>query len=196
MTDAANTVPDTPGPAAAVDPEAGPGSTTAPPGMALHDGLGFRLVRLARAIRAGWAEELGSVGLTPPQAAILRGIRDVPGCSLRALARTLGTDTMHVKRCADELEQRHLLRSAHRAGDRRPRTLTLTGSGQDLVDRVDGLVASQQARFETALDPMLRPAFDQALTCLELAFDLPPAPAAIAAVSATSPSLPSRNPNP
>ena len=89
--------------------------------LPLEGGLGFRLDRLVRALRAGWAAELAGIGLTPPQAAVLRGVAGADGVSVRALARRLGGDPMNVKRCADELEQRSLLRSGTDAGDRRPR---------------------------------------------------------------------------
>ncbi len=64
--------------------------------ISLEESVGFRLGRLARARRDRWANELRSLGLTPPQAAILRATRDNPSQGLRALARTLKFDAMAV----------------------------------------------------------------------------------------------------
>ena len=135
--------------------------------LPLESGVGFRLSRLARSLRAQWAQELTVVGLTPPQAALLRAIAVRPGLSLRALARTLGTEPMRAKRCADDLEAAGLLRSAHRGDDRRPRQLSLSPKGLELAGRVDLLVRRQEARIERVLGQDLRPGLENALTTLE-----------------------------
>ncbi len=135
--------------------------------LPLEGGLGFRLDRLVRALRAGWAAELAGIGLTPPQAAVLRGVAGADGVSVRALARRLGGDPMNVKRCADELEQRSLLRSGTDAGDRRPRVLTATDEGRALAGEVDRRVRGQDARLTDALGRTARPAFERALGALE-----------------------------
>jgi DNA-binding MarR family transcriptional regulator len=145
------------------------GSTPSTPGtgLALEAGLGFRLSRLARILRRDWVDELSALSLTPPQAAVLRGVAGSPGCSLRALARRLETDPMNAKRCVDELEQRDLVHSAHRSGDRRPRTLTLSNSGRMLADRVDVLVRGQEHRLYASLGPVRLQRFEAAITRLE-----------------------------
>ncbi len=135
--------------------------------FALEDGIGFRLSRLTRSLRAEWAGELAALGLTPPQAAVLRAIGARPGLSLRALARTLGTEPMRAKRCVDDLETAGLLRSAHRGEDRRPRELSLGPKGQELAGRVDMLVRRQEGRIDKVLGDNLRPGLDEALGALE-----------------------------
>lgn len=183
--------PSTSGPGTSGLSTSGPG-TVRTRFLPLHEGLGFRLSRLARTIGSGWAAELATIGLTPPQAAVLRGVRDAPKCSLRALARVLATDAMGAKRCVDELEDAGLLRSAHRSGDRRPRTLTLTAAGRTAVEQIDDLVHLQQARFDAALGPKQRHDLDRALHCLESAIGLPSDPFAtqISDTSPTSHALP------
>ncbi len=148
-------------------------SSPLPPASA----LGFRLARLARTLRREWSEELATLGLTPPQAAVLRGVAGTPGCSLRASARALSTDPMNTKRCTDELEGRNLLRSGRRLGDRRSRTLTLTEPGSTLASQVNLLVLRQEQRFDTALGPTRRQQIDGALRALERAMGLPDPPA-------------------
>ncbi len=119
--------------------------------LPLDAGIGFRLSRLARAWRAQWTGELAALDLTPPQAAVLRAVAADPGCSVRGLARILGADPMHAKRCADDLEARGLLHSGHRATDRRSRTLGLTAGGTVLAARVDRLVRAREDHLAGAL---------------------------------------------
>ncbi len=121
--------------------------------VALRDGLGFRLSRVARGLRQSWAEDLHPLGTTPPQVAVARGVAEAPGCSLRALARVLGTDPTNAKRCVDELRQRGLLTSKDRTGDRRPLGLALTDAGNAFVSEIEHLVRVQEERIQGALGP-------------------------------------------
>lgn len=133
----------------------------------LEAGLGFRISRLARSLRSDWARQVGSLGLSPPHAAVLRGVADHPGCSLRALARVLGSDPMNVKHCADDLEDRGLLRSAHRSADRRPRQLELTDVGREVCEQVEALVREEESRLNAALGSEGRAGVEDALSKLE-----------------------------
>ncbi len=143
--------------------------------LLLESGLGFRLSRLTRTLRADWARELDELGLTTPQAAVLRGVAGRPGCSLRSLARTLGAEPMRAKRCVDDLEGRGLLTSAHRGADRRPRVLDLTADGRALARRVDTLVRRQEQRLDKVLGPDRRARLEGALAALEAGLSLLPA---------------------
>lgn len=91
---------------------------------------------------------------------------------MRALARTIGTDPMSVKRCADELEGRGLLTSGQLAADRRPRTLTLTTRGTTTVATVNERLMRQEATFDAVLDAGARTTFEALLTRLEHALDI------------------------
>ena len=142
------------------------------PQAALEDGLGFRVGRLARAFRRGWALDLSPLNLSPPQAAVLRGVTGRPGCSLRALARTLGADPMSVKHCVDELEGRGLIRSGCDPGDRRRRTLTATPAGQSLARKVNELARQQQSWLESTLSPSRWKALEASLSGLERALGI------------------------
>lgn len=143
--------------------------------LALESGLGFRLSRLARALGADWSRQLAVLSLSPPQAAVVRGVAGRPGCSLRALARVLGTDPMRVKRCVDELEAHGLLQSAHRGEDRRPRGLELSAAGRAVVERIDALVRRQEQQLGSVLGGDRRTCLEEALTSLELLLGLTPA---------------------
>lgn len=130
----------------------------------LEDGVGFRLSRVARIRRSRWAEQLNSLGLTPPQVSILRGANDHPRQSLRSLARTLGTDAMSVKRCVDELEARGLIHSGNAPDDRRPRIVNLTKAGEHLVGQLQEMVATQEANLRSLFSTS---EYDQLLMVLE-----------------------------
>lgn len=129
--------------------------------------------RVARVMRAAWALDVANLGLTPPQVAVLRALRDDPGCSLRHLSRRLGTDPMSAKRCADELEDRGLIHSAHRGGDRRPRSLDLTSQGAALASKVEAMVASREQILSEVLGQPRRAALAEALGVLEDHLGLP-----------------------
>lgn len=121
--------------------------------LPLESTLGFRLSRLARAMRKQWADELDTYSLSPPQAAILRAVALQPGCAVREVARALASDAMNVKRCVDELESQNLLKSESRPGDKRARALYLTPSGSDIAKDVDRLARVQEAQLHSVISP-------------------------------------------
>lgn len=137
------------------------------PSSGLEAGIGFRLGRLQRRVRADWSRQLAELGLSPPQAAVLRAVAERPDCSLRALARVLGAEPMRAKRCVDELEQRGLLESAHRGGDRRSRGLALTSAGEDLSRQAEARADAHERRLRALLGPQRRAGLEEAFTVLE-----------------------------
>ncbi len=137
------------------------------PHLPLQEGLGFRLGRLARTLRRRWASDLASIELSPPQAAVVRALEGSPDSALRELARTLASDPMNVKRCVDDLEQRGLVSSGSRAGDRRPRVLSLTDGGRNAAVEVNRLVREQETWLSSALAPDSRRCLEAALDRLE-----------------------------
>ncbi|NNN08781.1 MAG: MarR family transcriptional regulator [Acidimicrobiaceae bacterium] len=137
--------------------------------ISLEDSVGFRLSRLVRVRRERWASELETLGLTPPQAAILRATRDHPNQALRALARTLKSDVMAVKRCVDGLESRQWVATSTRDDDRRVRTVTLTKQGVALMGRLDEFVHHQESTLRSQLSPSQLQVFSELLEHLERA---------------------------
>jgi DNA-binding MarR family transcriptional regulator len=137
--------------------------------IALEDSAGFRLSRLVRVRRERWAAQLRALGLTPPQAAVLRATRDHRGQALRALARTLNTDAMSVKRCVDELEGRGWLVTSPRADDRRVRVVDLTAQGERLMGDLDEIAYAQERNLR---DQFSHPQYESlmaAIATLEVA---------------------------
>ena len=98
---------------------------------------------------------------------MLRALSAEPGDGVRALARSLGVDAMSVKRCVDDLEERSLIESGHRAGDRRSRALHLTARGLELVARVEQRQRVREADLTSALSASQLERLRGALTRLE-----------------------------
>ena len=138
----------------------------------LARGVGFRLSRISRTLRGQWAGELTDLGLVPPEAAVLRGLAEHPGCGLRELARVLASDPMSAKRCVDGLERRGLVASGHRGNDRRPRTLSVTAAGQALVVELNERMRRRERRLARLLTLDDRQAFERVLDALEHALHI------------------------
>ena len=102
----------------------------------LEAGLGARLGRTHRVMRSAWQERIADLGLSPPQAALLRAVGEWPGSGLRELSRRLGTDAMNTKRLADHLEDRGLLRCTSDPAHRQRRIFDLTDEGAALAGEV------------------------------------------------------------
>ena len=129
--------------------------------------LGFRVSRVARSLRLSWAESLSPLGVSPPQAAVLRSLLLHDRTGVRALARMLATDPMNVKHLADNLEARGLVASAADPADRRTRCLTLTAQGRQLAGQVGLLVDRQERWLEARLGAEGVEALSAALGTLE-----------------------------
>ena len=152
-----------------------PRKPAAPP---LARGVGFRLSRISRTLRRQWADELADLELSPPEAAVLRGLAEHPGSALRELARILASDPMSAKRCVDGLEHRGLVTSGHRGNDRRPRTLTVTAQGLTLVAELNERMRLRERRLARLLSRDDLDAFERVLASLEhaLRIDQSPSP--------------------
>lgn len=100
------------------------------------DGVGFLLGVAHRIRRRRWEERLADLGLTAPQAAVLRLVSVQPGGGVRHLARQLGTDPMSVQRTIETLAAKGLCFSGHDPADARRRPVYPTPSGRRLARRV------------------------------------------------------------
>ena len=117
----------------------------------LESGLGFRLGRAHRMLRESWEHRIADLGLTPPQAAMLRAACEWPGCGLRELARRTPTDPMNAKRLADHLEQAGLVRSAADPDHRQRRVLEPTPQGFTIARQVTDRAATWDQRLSDLL---------------------------------------------
>ena len=117
----------------------------------LESALGFRMGRAHRSLREAWGERIADLGLSPPQAAMLRAICEQPGSGLRELARRVRTDPMNAKRLADHLEQVGLVRSMNDTSHRQRRDLAPTEAGLALAKQVAERAAVWDRRLSRLL---------------------------------------------
>lgn len=137
----------------ATTPEPVPTATEPGAPLALEAGLGFRLGRAHRAVRAAWETRIADLGLSGPQASVLGAVVERPDMGLRELARRLGTDAMNAKRLADGLERAGLVESGADRADRRRRALRPTSTGRALGAELERLSAAWRRRLEAVLGP-------------------------------------------
>ncbi|MCL4422414.1 MAG: MarR family transcriptional regulator [Actinobacteria bacterium] len=131
-------------------------SSVSPDPESISAGIGFRFGRVHRALRARWSAALLDLGLSPPEAAVLRAIsqhRAPDGLGVRALARQVGTDPMNAKRLADRLQERGLLSSGASQNSRRSRCLTVTDAGMDLACRASLRAQAQESWLQEQMGP-------------------------------------------
>ena len=94
-------------------------------------------------------------------------------CSEKLALQTLRALQVLAEGSADELEDRGLIHSAHRGGDRRPRSLDLTSQGAALASKVEAMVASREQILSEVLGQPRRAALAEALGVLEDHLGLP-----------------------
>jgi MarR family multiple antibiotic resistance transcriptional regulator len=74
-------------------------------------------------------------GLTLPQLELLTVIRDVPGCRVLDVARTISITVGAASKAVDRLEDQGWCRRAVDPADRRSSVLSLTAAGSTALDR-------------------------------------------------------------
>jgi DNA-binding MarR family transcriptional regulator len=120
---------------------------------ALVASLGFHLGQAHRAVREIWEERLADLGLSGPQAVVLRAVGQGPACGVRELARRAGTDVANAKRLVDHLESAGLVRSTADPHHRQRRPLVLTSAGEALAAEVSRRAALWERELTSRLGP-------------------------------------------
>lgn len=105
-------------------------------GSAGPPGVGFLLGAAHRAQRRVWEAQLGDLGLTAPQAAVLYLIDEQPGIGVRRLARLLITDAMNAQRITETLIWAGKCEAHADPADARRRPLYVTSAGRRLATEV------------------------------------------------------------
>ncbi len=126
------------------------------PSLALEEGLGFRISRLARKLRSEWVDQLTDLGLAPPQAAVLRALDEGEGAGIRELARRIATDPMNLKRTVDQLEVRGMVASDPNLRPGKKRVIFLTEEGKLVAALLQSKIATQEQWFNTVLSSQNR----------------------------------------
>lgn len=116
-------------------------------------GAAFLLAQVGAYATGRFAERVAELGLTPPQAGLLRMLANAPGRSQRALADDLGMPPSRFVAFADELEQRKLIERRKNPEDRRVYAVHLTDSGNELLERLREVGAAHEQAICESLSP-------------------------------------------
>jgi DNA-binding MarR family transcriptional regulator len=136
----------------------GPDADIEPPaatktGAAGPTGVGFLLAQVGAHGAARFAERLTPLGLTPPQAGILRAISAEPGRSQNAVAEQLRLHPSRLVALIDDLERAGLVERRRSLHDRRHSALHLTEQAGSMLARLGHAAAEHEADLCTALEP-------------------------------------------
>ena len=131
------------------DKVVGPATTGAVPRV--EQGIGPAVGRANRALREAWEEQISDLGLSAPQALVLRLVHEQPGCGLRELARRARTDAMNARRVTEHLVANGLVISQAGPGHRQRRSLRTTPQGTALAEEVARRAAAWDSHLAVLL---------------------------------------------
>jgi DNA-binding MarR family transcriptional regulator len=121
-----------------------------------RDGVAFLLAQLGAHAAAAFAERIAPLGLSPPQAGVLRRLGQLPGQSQRGLADALGMHAPRLVALIDELEQRGLVTRARDVEDRRNYAISLTATGERTLAELSRVAREHELAITAALKPAER----------------------------------------
>jgi DNA-binding MarR family transcriptional regulator len=102
---------------------------------AVPPSVAFTVSRIGFAVSARLAAELKPLHIEPRQFGLLRALAMSDGQSQRAIGDSLNLHPNRMVSMVDELERRRLVRRRPHPVDRRARVVTLTPSGQRLLEK-------------------------------------------------------------
>jgi DNA-binding MarR family transcriptional regulator len=114
-------------------------------------GAAFLLAQLGAHAADRFGERIDVLGISPPQAGILRMIASAPGCNQLALANRLGVLPSRMVILIDELVKKNLVERKRSQKDRRHSELALTKAGGLLLKKLSKLAAEHEAVLCEAL---------------------------------------------
>lgn len=115
-------------------------------------GVAFLLAQLGAHAATAFAQRLEPLGLTPPQAGVLRRLAHTPGESQRALADALDMHATRLVALIDELERRGLVQRSRDPTDRRSYALLLTDDGRRMRTRLSEIAREHEHALTATLD--------------------------------------------
>jgi DNA-binding MarR family transcriptional regulator len=119
---------------------------------AREGGVAFLLAQLGAHAAAAFAERVQPLGLTPPQAGVLRRLGQSPGQSQRGLADALGMHAPRLVALIDALEDRGLVARDRDPDDRRNYAISLTHDGQRALAELARVARQHELAITAALD--------------------------------------------
>lgn len=111
----------------------------------------FLLAQLGAHAAAQFAERLGVLEITPPDAGILRLLRVAAGLSQQELAAKLQIHPSRMVAILDNLEKRELVERRANPDDRRLYSLHLTKAGGEVLERIGKVAREHQDALLSAL---------------------------------------------
>ena len=108
-------------------------------------GVAFLLAQLGAHAAARFAERLQAIGLSPPDAGLMRNIVSHPGISQQGLSEHLGVMPSRMVALIDGLEKKRLVERVSSRDDRRMYALRLTSRGRQVLSEI-GRIAGEHER--------------------------------------------------
>jgi DNA-binding MarR family transcriptional regulator len=115
-------------------------------------GAAFLLAQLGAHAAAAFADRIQPLGLTPPQAGVLRLLAQRPGQSQRELADALGMHAPRLVALIDEFERRGLVARDRDPDDRRNYAISLTDQGRQLFAELGRVAREHELAMTSGLD--------------------------------------------
>jgi DNA-binding MarR family transcriptional regulator len=125
----------------------------------LEDKPGHLIRRAYQVTSTIFEAAAGSYSVTPAQHIILTALSKHPGIDQKTLATLVALDTVTVGQVVTRLEGRGLVQRIDSPTDRRSWTLTLTGTGLQLLRRMQAAVRRSQSDLLSPLSPAQRKQF-------------------------------------
>ncbi len=114
-------------------------------------GAAFLLAQLGAHGARRFSERVAEIGLTAPDAGLLRKIASDPGVSQQALAEHLGVMPSRMVALVDELEVKGIIERRRSTEDRRNYELHLTDRGHQVLGELSRIAADHEESFCAAL---------------------------------------------
>ena len=111
----------------------------------------FLLAQVGAHAASKFAERMGALGLTSPDAGILRLLRLTAGLSQQELAAKLGIHPSRLVALLDELERKALVERKSNPDDRRQYSLHLTEKGTKTLEEIGHVAQQHQEALCAAL---------------------------------------------
>ncbi|MFC9998805.1 MarR family winged helix-turn-helix transcriptional regulator [Nocardia sp. NPDC127526] len=136
--------------------------------------VAFQLAQLGAHAAQRFADRISEIGLTPPEAGILRLIAATPGLSQRSLAAQLGVVPSRVVALIDPLDRKGLIERRRSPADRRNHELHLTPEAGQLLARLAAVALAHESDVTATLSDAEYEQLAGLLTRLATAHDLTP----------------------
>ena len=132
--------------------------------------MGLLLLQAHRTVKRMADAQLGPIGVSTSDMAVLEMLRASPGISQAALGSALGIDRTSIGALVSDLERRRILERAPDPDDGRGYSLRLSAAGRALADKGSQRALSAQAEF---LSPLTEAEQRQLIVFLQRLLDHP-----------------------